>query len=171
MVARAVEVLGKVVARGELAGFFGPTVTLVPAPRSSPLEPGWLWPAERICREMVAAGLAKDVLPCLKRTRKVPKSASASRGERPTAQTHLESMEIDVPSLLGPSSVTVVDDVVTKGATLLACASHVRKSLPEIPVHVFGLVRTQGLADDVGGVVAPCTGTIEFNGIDVRRSP
>ena len=46
----------------------GADVTLVPAPRSSVLVQGGLWPPLLIAQALVSAGLGREVLPCLSRT-------------------------------------------------------------------------------------------------------
>ncbi len=73
--------------------------------------------------------------------------------------------------LVAPDSITVVDDFLTKGATLLAAASLVKDAFPLAEVRVFGLVRTMGLVPEVEAIVAPCIGTIRLEGSDVRRDP
>jgi predicted amidophosphoribosyltransferase len=170
-VANAIKALGAVLERGELEDYFGKGVVLIPAPRSSPLQAGWLWPAETICRAMVEAGLGREILPCIRRVQKVPKSAFAKWGERPTAEMHLASMEVDAPSLLKPRRVTIVDDVVTRGSTLLACASLVQQALPTTEVRVFGVIRTRGLQPEIERIVDPCEGEILWNGYSVDRAP
>ena len=40
---------------------FGPDVSLVPMPRSSPRRAGFLWPAERICVCLLAEGLGREI--------------------------------------------------------------------------------------------------------------
>jgi hypothetical protein len=42
-----------------LKNYLGPDEVLVPAPRSSPIKAGALWPALRICEALVAAGQMK----------------------------------------------------------------------------------------------------------------
>lgn len=171
-VARAVEVLVEVVRRGQLTAFFGEDVTLVPAPRSSPLLPGWLWPAETIANEMVRAGLGKEVLACVKRITKVQKSALARLGERPTAEEHRASMHVEATlDLLQPQRITIVDDVVTKGATLLACATLVQDAFPSSQVRVFGVIRTRGIQREIDNVVDPCEGEITWDGRTMKREP
>lgn len=145
LVPRVTDVLVQAVAGGRLGAFFGEDVVLVPAPRSAPLESGWLWPANTLCQAIVAAGLAAEVRPCIRRRQPVPKSAFARSGERPSVQTHLDSMEVDLPDLLSARRVTVVDDVVTKGATLLACASLAKAAFPSSEVRAFAVLRTRGL--------------------------
>src|SRR5690606_31339098 len=74
----------------ELVGeLFGADVALVPTPRSAPLRAGSLWPARRICEELVAEGLAGEIYECVERVTAVQKSAFAQQGERPTPQVHL----------------------------------------------------------------------------------
>ncbi|MGH7150261.1 MAG: hypothetical protein ACREIU_06175, partial [Planctomycetota bacterium] len=69
---------------GGLSAFLGPGIALVPAPRSVPLRSrDALWPARRICEELVEEGLGSEVLEVVSRREAVPKSAFAPRGERP----------------------------------------------------------------------------------------
>lgn len=150
--------------------FLGPGTTLVPAPCRAPHREGWLWPAQRICEELVKAGLGREVLPCVRRRVAVPKSAFAAPGERPDVHRHLDSM-LGETSLVAPEAITVVDDIVTKGATLLAVASHVSALFPGVPVRAFALVRTMGLVPEVDSIAAPCTGWIRLRGNDVVREP
>jgi hypothetical protein len=154
-----------------LEAFLGPQVTLVPAPRSAPLVgKDALWPGHRICEELLKCGLGKDILPCLSRAKRVAKSAFAAPGERVGAQEHLESMEVE-GILLSPAVVTVVDDFLTKGATLLAAASLVKDAFPLATVRVFALVRTLGLIPDVERTLDPCRGRIWLEGSVIRREP
>jgi hypothetical protein len=75
-----------------LSAYFNGSVTLVPAPRSSPVkDPKALWPALRICQSLKAEGCAAAVLPCLKRVKPVTKSASAGSAQRPDPDAHYES--------------------------------------------------------------------------------
>jgi predicted amidophosphoribosyltransferase len=129
-----------------------------------------LWPGRRICEELLAVRLGKEILSCLSRVKPVAKSAFAAPGERTSVQKHLESMEVE-RLLVAPGSITVIDDFVTKGATLIAAASLVKEAFPQAPVRVFALVRTMGLIPDVESIVAPCVGTIRLDGSDVRRDP
>ena len=144
-IAHAVERLSQEFASTPLAEVLGTDVTLVPAPKSSPLVAGALWPARRIADELVRLRLGKEVIPCVRRITPVKKSAYAAPGERPTAQVHFESMKTE-NVLSKPTRVTVVDDVVTKGATLLAVASHGQSLFPEAQVCVFSMLPNDGPA-------------------------
>ncbi len=69
------------------------------------------------------------------------------------------------------AKVTLVDDFVTKGRTLLAAATRVKEALPQAEVRAFALVRTMNFALDIEKVVEPVVGTIRCVGEDVAREP
>ena len=72
---------------------------------------------------------------------------------------------------LRPSRITVIDDVVTKGATLLAAVSRVAEAYDGVEVRAFALLRTMELVSEIDRIVAPCKGTITRVAGDVRREP
>jgi predicted amidophosphoribosyltransferase len=151
--------------RGFLAAFLGPDVTLVPVPRSAPqpIRGGGpvLWVPRRICEALVAAGLGAAVVPCVERVTAVQKSATAGRGARPNIAQHIESMRVQLAS--AGDRITLVDDVVTRGATLFGAASLVAGTFPSADVRAFSLIRTLGLQADVDRVIDPAVGTITRN--------
>lgn len=114
-------------------------VVLIPAPRSSPINQGQLWPPMLICEALVENGLGAAVEPVL--IRDVPVRKSAGSSNRPSADEHYDSMRVD-RGLSAPGRIAVVDDVVTKGATLLAAASRVQQAYPDADVRVFAAVNT-----------------------------
>lgn len=153
----------------ELAVFFGEDVVLIPAPGSSPLVAGATWPPLTIAKVLQAHGLGGETIPCLKRTKAVPKSAFARAGERPSVQTHYESMAVDAP-LINPERILIVDDVITKGATLIAGASRVAEAFPNAAVRVFALIRTRGLVPEIDKIVDPVIGRVTYAGFgDAQR--
>ncbi len=149
---------------------FADSPLLVPVPRSSLAVQGGLWPAFNIASSLVRHGIGAAVLPCLERVKAVPKSAFAASGTRPRPIDHYESihtakMVTDRPSLC------LVDDVVTKGATLLAAASRLQETYPSAKITAFALVRTLGFVDDIERIVEPGVGTITSRGDEAVREP
>jgi orotate phosphoribosyltransferase-like protein len=59
-----------------------------------------------------------------------------------------------------PARITLVDDVVTQGATALAAASRVAEIFSDSEIGVFALVRTRGLVEDIDSIVDPVSGWI-----------
>ena len=120
--------------------FLGPDVVLVPTPGSARRRPGALWTPERICTALVKHGLGERVLPCLHRHTAVPKSAVSAPKDRPKAQRHFETIGAADPEL-GVERLTIVDDVVTRGATLLGAANRLALSYPNAEIRAFALLR------------------------------
>lgn len=148
-----------------LAEVFGEDVTFVPVPRSAPFPPrerNALWVPRRIAEVLLEKGLGSTLWPCLKRRTPVQKSAIAATGARPTPQEHLDSLEM-TPAILTPARITLVDDVVTKGATLLAAAALVAETFPRAEIRAFALVRTRGLVADIDRIIDPVRGVIRLN--------
>jgi predicted amidophosphoribosyltransferase len=148
--------------RETFADFLGPEVTLVPVPKSAPLPSARggpvLWVPSRICEALVAEGLGGAVVTCVERVTAVPKSAFAARGERPSIDRHIESMRarLELPT----NRITLIDDVVTKGATLFAAARVIANAFPEIEVRAFALIRTCGLVPEIAQLIEPTVGAI-----------
>jgi predicted amidophosphoribosyltransferase len=153
-----------------LAGFFGASDVLVPVPGSRAAAAGRFSPAECLAVALVNQGLGRAAWSCLRRFRTVRKSATAAPGERPTVSLHYESFCIE-PSSTPPETIILVDDVVTKGRTLLAAASRLHEAFPATRIRAFALVRTMGLVPEVRRLLDPCQGEIRWENGDARRSP
>ena len=152
-----------------LAGFFDATDVLVPVPGSAPYIAGGLWAAEHLAVALVNEGLGAAAWTGLRRVRAVRKSATAAPGERPTVNLHYESFVIERPTI-PPERIVLIDDVVTKGRTLLAAASRVREAFPCAQIRAFALVRTMGFSG-VQQLLDPCIGEIRWRAGDAHRSP
>jgi hypothetical protein len=100
----------------------------------------------------------------------VPKAAFAARGNRPTALKHYETIAC-TRSVPPPTAILVVDDIVTKGATLLGSASSLLDVFDGVRIAAFTAMRTLGLQPDIEELVAPCIGTIQWDGRDADRRP
>ena len=80
----------------------------------------------------------------LRRLEKVPKSAWSQR-DRPSEERHYATIVLFAPPALGFDPVrriTVVDDVITSGATLHACVRRITEAFPSARVAAFAVVRT-----------------------------
>ncbi len=108
--------------------------------------------------------------PLLERVIAVPKSAFAAKGERTTPLRHYETMAVVRPLGASPRRITVVEDVVTKGAALLAAASLLQEAFPEAEVRAFALVRTL-YSEHFQAIVDPVVGRIVLHGDNSRREP
>ena len=155
----------------QLNRVFGSDVTLVPAPRSSPLFEGALWPPLRICQALEARDLAQHVLPCLTRTRPVQRASTAPAGERPLPPEHYDSLQVSPPDLLRrPTRITLVDDVITRGSTFVGAVPKLQEAYPSVPIMCFALVRTIS-SGDVDGLVEPVAGTVTYERGRLHREP
>lgn len=145
---------------GEFPGFFGEDVTLVPVPGHAPLWTGAVGSTSRIAEALRHAGIAGNVDPCLERAERVPKSAFVPPDQRPRAQDHFASLRVR-DTLVPPRRIVLVDDFVTRGATLIGAASRLLEQWPDSDVKAFALVRsiTPG---EIGSIRQPCVGTIEL---------
>ena len=70
-----------------------------------------------------------------------------------------------------PENVVLIDDVVTKGRTLLAAATRLHEAFPGAQIRAFALLRTMGLIPGVQRLLDPCTGEIRWKAGDAHRSP
>lgn len=110
------------------------------------------------------------MLTALERIAPIAKSAFAARGSRPRPIDHYETIRAtrlvtDRPELC------LVDDVVTKGSTLIAAASRLQEVYPEARIVAFALIRTMGFVDDIDRIIEPTTGLITWSGDEADRNP
>ena len=166
-------------------GFFGATDVLVPVPGSAPRSAGGVWVADDLAVALVKEGLGRVAWRGLQRVRAVHKSATAAPGTRPSVQRHYESFAVAEPTagqpaaghppaerpLVPPERIVLIDDVVTKGRTLLAAATRLHEAFPRAQIRAFALVRTMGLTAGVERLLEPCRGEIRWSRGDARRSP
>jgi predicted amidophosphoribosyltransferase len=153
----------------QLAGFFRDTDVLVPVPRSSTKACG-TWVAADLALALVHEGLGVMAWPGLHRACAVSKSSTAARGARPTVSCHFESFLVERASV-DPASVVLIDDVITKGRTLLAAAARVRETFPHAQIRAFALLRTMGLIAGIDHLLDPCRGEIRWQAGDALRIP
>jgi hypothetical protein len=154
-----------------ISAFFPTAAILVPVPGSRPSRWSGAMPTERLAVALLNQGLGLGIWLGLHRLRSVRKSATAAPGARTSVRTHYDTMAVDEAGIPSASSIILVDDVVTKGRTLLAAALRLREALPRSDVRAFALVRTMGYSPPFDRLLMPCTGKIEWKCDDARRSP
>jgi hypothetical protein len=153
-----------------LAGFFRPGDVLVPVPRSAP-KVGGIWAAAALAHTLVQEGVGRAMWPGLHRISAVRKSATAAKGCRPSVAAHYDSFQLE-PRDFRPADFLLVDDLITKGRTLLAAAARLREAFPDAQIRAFALLRTMGF--DSGGIkslLEPCRGEIRWMNGDAHRIP
>ena len=163
------DVYEEAIQHGRFSGLFGREVVLIPVPGSAP-STGASWAAERLAMTLKEIGLAYDVWTGLYRRFAVRKSATAFNGDRPTVEQHYDSFAVERPSRV-PDRIVLVDDVITKGRTLLAAAARLYEAFPNADLRAFALVRTMGLVSEVTHLREPCEGVVRWAGGDARREP
>lgn len=102
----------------------GPRAALVPVPSSRAGVPGERAATTRLCAALVRQGLGAGVWPSMSRAFTVPSSSRSAAGDRLSVQGHYESLELVA---LVPATVVLVDDVVTRGSTLMGCLLELQK--------------------------------------------
>ncbi|MGH8299791.1 MAG: phosphoribosyltransferase [Steroidobacteraceae bacterium] len=168
-------------------GRFGPNldgVILVPVPGSAPVQ-STPWVGERLAWCLKEIGLAAEVWPVLRRSRAVRKSAFAPAGGRPSVLEHYASFAIERAlarspirraDLLrepngNPLRLTLVDDVITRGRTLLAAAGRLHAEFPSAEIRAFALLRTLSPGETLCRLLDPCEGEVRWVLGDARRVP
>jgi len=150
--------------------YLGSDTTLVPMPGHAPLrDQDSRWPADELCTEFLKAGLGAQSLPLIERVHRVSKAAFSSASERPTASRHFESFRCMAQIGVG-ECITVVDDVITRGATMLAAVAALQSVYPGASVRGFALIRTMS---DVAlqSVTEPVEGSVVLRGDETIRRP
>jgi predicted amidophosphoribosyltransferase len=155
----------QVAADDQLAGFFSAPDILMPVPSCMP--GGGVNAPARLADVMVRRGLGSASWRGLKRAHAVHKSATAK--SRPTVAMHFESFRVEALDDPSPESIMLIDDVVTKGRTLLAAAARVHIAFPKARIRAFAVLRTMGLVPEVPRIFEPWRGCIRWLHGDAQR--
>lgn len=180
----AAQVWLEAVGHARFASAFGDGVVLIPVPGSAPTQRAD-WVGERLAWCLRQVGLAAEVWPVLQRRHEVRKSAFAAAGERPSVFEHYASFAVErafsggpfaLRSLVGEAGasglrLTLVDDVITRGRTLMAAAGRLREAFPAAEIRAFAALRTLGREEVLRQVLDPCEGEVRWISGDARRRP
>lgn len=157
--------LGTVIQNGILSEVFDGDPVLVPVPGHARRVDGGLWVAEKISEALVSVGLGQRVAPLLLREKAVPRSSGTSSGSmRPNPLRHYESLSLSGNPGYAPK-IVLIDDVVTRGSTLIGCASRLEEFFPEVSLTSFALARVDNANDlaEVAQMLSPVIEDIRYN--------
>lgn len=150
--------------------YFNVNPILVPIPNSSFNRSGTLWVPQRLANALVRKGLGTKVVECLKRIKPLPRSATSLAVNRPKAAAHFDSLAVE-KTLFEPPEILLIDDIVTRGATLLGAANKMSEAYPNSHIRAFAVVRTISSPEEFINIYDPRTGTIALRGEGTFRVP
>ena len=149
--------------------YFNENTILIPTPKSSLPQKDDLWVPQRITSALAGNGLGRSE-DCLLRKTPLPRSSKVSAPNRPKASQHYDSMNVR-ELLFKPKEIVLVDDVITRGATVLGAVNKLAEVFPETKIRVFAVMRTISNSDEFSKIIDPCVGTVSLVGVDTFRSP
>lgn|SRR5579875_502818 len=152
--------------------FFQPGTVLVPLPRSSLLQPNSLWVPDRIANALVNRGLGGYVLRCLIRQTPVRKSSTSPADLRPSPSEHFHSILVQ-GNLESAKEIVLVDDIITRGHTMLGAAWRLLEAFPNVRIRGFAAMRTISYPRSFSKIYDPRIGSINYRGVsdDCIRDP
>lgn len=152
------------------AGLFNVNPILIPVPPSSLLTKDSLWVPQRIAKALVQRGLGKSLVECVKLVKPLRKSSKSAPENRPKASEHYDSVEVE-NILSKPSEILLVDDIVTRGATLIGIANKLADVFPNAHIRGFAAMRTMSDPNRFVKINDPCIGIIQLIGDETFRDP
>ena len=151
--------------------FFSKETILVPASKHAPLESNSsIWVPKLFADELINASLGRDIGLYLERIYPIKQSSKVIAKERPKAIDHYNSIKVIKP-INEPNEILVIDDVITRGATLLGTINKLTDAFPNAKINGFALVRTISNAHDFNKIEDPCIGTVTLRGDQTSRRP
>ena len=149
---------------------FGTDRIAIPVPKSAPRHKDSLWVPLEIANALRDEGLVADVSECLERVKRVNRSSTAGRGNRPSPIDHFNTIQFDLMNNFGDSGVILVDDVITRGSTIVGCTALILDAVPGVDMKAFTMLRTMGLGN-FHAVKDSCEGAIQGSQYSCDRTP
>jgi predicted amidophosphoribosyltransferase len=143
----------------DFADYFNVNPVLIPTPSSSLSKSDTLWVPQRLAIALVKEGLGRDVQSCLQRVNPIAKSSTSQPQNRPKAIDHYNSMAVQ-KILDEPEEILLVDDIITRGSTLLGAANKLADAFPNARIRAFAFMRTITNSNEFESIVKPCVGKI-----------
>lgn len=163
------EIISDNITKLPFSDFFNTNTILVPVPNSSFMQPGTLWVPKRIADALVQNRLGSSVVELIQRVKPLRRSSTSSNVNRPKAIEHYNSIEVQ-ERLLDTEEIILIDDVITRGATLLGIATKLANSYPNSRIRGFAVMRTIS-SGIVRNIYDPCIGMIKLKNDDTFRDP
>ncbi|MFN3655538.1 MAG: hypothetical protein ACK4TO_09515 [Candidatus Nitrosotenuis sp.] len=140
------------------AEYFKVNPILIPTPKSSLSKSNTIWVPQRLANALVNEGLGREVRSLLQREKPVAKYSTSLPKYRPKAIDHYNSMVVK-KTLDDPKEILLVDDVITRGATLLGAANKLADIFPNTRIRAFAFMRTMS-PRKFKNIFDPCKGEI-----------
>jgi len=150
--------------------FFAKNTMLIPVPRSSLMRRNSLWVPQVICSALQRNSLGKTY-EILRRIEPIPQSSRSRPEDRPSPYKHYQSLRIQ-KTLVKPEQIVLVDDIITRGHTVLGAAWRVAEAYPGARIIAFALMRTVSNPSEFKSLFDPVLGKITFRpeaGDAIRR--
>jgi predicted amidophosphoribosyltransferase len=145
------------------ASLFNTNAVLVPVPKSTLMQPGTLWVPHRIATALVERNLGREVFACLARIKPVRKAAWSDPSERPSPTEQFETIGVQGRVSESPSDeIVLVDDIITRGATLVGAANRLAEAFPRARIRAFAAMRTISIPSEFVSLFEPRFGTIQY---------
>lgn len=144
------------------AKFFTKKTALVPTPKSGLARPHSLWVPQRLVCSMQECDLGMQTK-CLVRQTSVAKSSTSVPSKRPKPLDHYKSLRVMDTLDDSPDEIVIVDDVITRGSTLIGAAAKLAEVFPDAHIRGFAALRTVSYPDDFSDIFDPCIGKITIN--------
>ena len=143
---------------------------MVPVSPSSLLTKDSLWVPQRLAKALVRRGLGKSVAECVKLVQSIRKSSKSSPENRPQVFEHYDSVQVE--KIFSKSDeILLVDNIVTRGATLIGIANKLADIFPNARIRGFAAMRTISDPSRFVKINDPFTGIIQLVGDDAFRDP